>query len=117
MFVCALIALLTAVAVAGFIRARKRAQATRIRDDLRLIDDAIDQYAMETGRKNGDPVAISDWTQYVKNNMSLHNTGADIFGNSYGAQTVDQIPSVPDATYRALDDVVDDEFWQPYGHP
>jgi len=42
MIVVAIIALLAAIAVPGFLRARKRSQATRILNDLRMIDSAVD---------------------------------------------------------------------------
>ena len=48
MIVVAIIALLASIAVPGFLRARKRSQASRILNDLRLIDSALDQYAIET---------------------------------------------------------------------
>ena len=40
MIVVAIIALLAAIAVPGFLRARKRSQAVRVLEDLRLIDHA-----------------------------------------------------------------------------
>src|SRR3982750_1231393 len=89
MIVVAIIALLAAIAVPGFLRARKRSQASRIINDLRLIDSAVDQYAIETNKKSGDPVGIVDWTNYLKKGTNLYSTGLDILGNTYGAQTVD----------------------------
>ena len=62
MIVVAIIALLAAIAVPGFLRARKRSQASKILNDLRMIDGAVDQYAIETGRKTGDTVGIADWS-------------------------------------------------------
>ena len=62
MIVVAIIALLAAIAVPGFLRARKRSQATKILNDLRMIDAAVDQYAIETNRATGSTVAITDWT-------------------------------------------------------
>ena len=50
MIVVAIIALLAAIAVPGFLRARKRSQASRVVNDLRLIDSAVDQYAIENNR-------------------------------------------------------------------
>jgi len=50
MIVVAIIALLAAIAVPGFLRARKRSQASKILNDLRMIDAAVDQYAIETNR-------------------------------------------------------------------
>jgi len=114
MIVVAIIALLAAIAVPGFLRARKRSQASKIINDLRLIDSAVDQYAIETGKKTNDPVSITDWTNYLKKDTTLYATGQDLFGTSYGDQTVDQHPSVPSSTKQALSDVTDDAFWSPY---
>lgn len=115
MIVVAIIALLAAIAVPGFLRARKRSQASKILNDLRMIDAAVDQYAVETGRKTGDPVAITDWTNYVKKGSTLYNTGASSFNTTYGAQTVDTIPQVPNADLAVLSDVAGTGFWSPYG--
>jgi prepilin-type N-terminal cleavage/methylation domain-containing protein len=115
MIVVAIIALLAAIAVPGFLRARKRSQASRIINDLRLIDSAVDQYAIETGRKTGDVVSVPDWTNYIKKNAVLANTAKDILGNDYGDQTVDQTPQVVSASYDALSDVAGEGFWSPYG--
>src|SRR5438552_17501922 len=61
MIVVAVIALLAAIAVPGFMRARKRSQASRIMNDLRIIDSAVDQYAIEDKHKSNDPDADGDW--------------------------------------------------------
>ncbi|HEV3392156.1 MAG TPA: prepilin-type N-terminal cleavage/methylation domain-containing protein, partial [Chthoniobacterales bacterium] len=105
MIVVAIIALLAAIAVPGFLRARKRSQASRILNDLRMIDSAVDQYAIETNRKTNDPVGIADWTNYVKKGSLLYNTGNSVLGSAYGPQTVDQIPQVPPSDLAALSDV------------
>jgi prepilin-type N-terminal cleavage/methylation domain-containing protein len=115
MIVVAIIALLAAIAVPGFLRARKRSQASKIINDLRMLDAAMDQYAIESGKKTGDPIAVSDWQKYVKKDSVLYATGANLFGHSYGAQTVDTIPKVPQATFDALSDVADNSFWSPFG--
>jgi len=115
MIVVAIIALLAAIAVPGFLRARKRAQASRILNDLRLIDAAVDQYAIETSRSTGSAVAVTDWTNYLKKNSVLYNTGADLFGDTYGPQAVDSLPKVPANAWSTLSDVADMAFWSPYG--
>ena len=115
MIVVAIIALLAAIAVPGFLRARKRAQASRVLNDLRLIDSAVDQYAIETNKTTGVSVAVTDWTNYLKKNTTLWTTGKDLFGNTYGAQVVDSLPKVPASTYASLSDVAPAEFWSPYG--
>jgi prepilin-type N-terminal cleavage/methylation domain-containing protein len=116
MIVVAIIALLAAIAVPGFLRARKRAQASRILNDLRLIDSAVDQYAIETNKSTGSTVNVTDWTNYLKKNSALYNTGADLFGNTYGNQVVDSLPKVPATAWNTLSDVADTNFWSPYGH-
>ena len=114
MIVVAIIALLAAIAVPGFLRARKRSQASKILNDLRLIDSAVDQYAIETNKASGSACAVSDWTNYLKKGSQLYNTGKDLFSNDYGAQTVDSLPHVPTASKSALSDVADTAFWSPY---
>src|SRR5712672_3355807 len=64
MIVVAIIALLAAIAVPNFLRARKRSQATRILEDLRIIDSAIDQYAIETNKAGGADVTWTDIQPY-----------------------------------------------------
>ncbi|MGI9088586.1 MAG: type II secretion system protein [Chthoniobacterales bacterium] len=114
MIVVAIIALLAAIAVPGFLRARKRSQASRIINDLRLIDSAVDQYAIETNKASAAPVLVKDWTNYLKQGTNLYVTGKDLFGNDYAGQTVDSLPKVPGATYNSLSDVTDPAFWSPY---
>ena len=80
MIVVAIIALLAAIAVPGFLRARKRSQASRVLNDLRLIDSAVDQYAIENNKSTGATVAVADWTNYMKKGSALYNTGQDLFG-------------------------------------
>jgi prepilin-type N-terminal cleavage/methylation domain-containing protein len=114
MIVVAIIALLAAIAVPGFLRARKRSQASRIINDLRLIDSAVDQYAIETNKTSGATVKVADWTNYLKKGTNLYVTGADLFGNSYGDQLVDSLPRVPTNAKNSLSDVTDAAFWSPY---
>jgi prepilin-type N-terminal cleavage/methylation domain-containing protein len=116
MIVVAIIALLAAIAVPGFLRARKRSQASRVINDLRLIDSAVDQYAIENNKTSGTTVETADWTQYMKSGSALYNTGADLFGQGYGPQTVDELPKVPATTWDTLSDVAGTDFFSPYGH-
>ena len=115
MIVVAIIALLAAIAVPGFLRARKRSQASKILNDLRLIDGSVDQYAIETARSTGFIVGVQDWTNYLKKDTRLYATGQDLFGDDYGSQTVDALPSVPANAWATLSDVADTGFWSPYG--
>ena len=115
MIVVAIIALLAAIAVPGFLRARKRSQASKILNDLRMIDGAVDQYALETSRTNGATVNTVDWTNYLKKDTHLYLTGQDLYGNDYGSQVVDTLPTVPANAFATLSDVADASFWSPYG--
>ncbi len=115
MIVVAIIALLAAIAVPNFLRARKRSQATRILEDLRMIDAAIDQYAIETNKNTGASVGWSDVVLYLKAGSTLANSGTnDLLGNSFGTFSVDSVPKVPAATFAALSDVAPAEFWSPF---
>ena len=54
--VIAIIALLAASALPGFLRARKRSQTTQIPNDLRFTKATADPCASDESNKNRDPV-------------------------------------------------------------
>ncbi len=114
MIVVAIITLLASIAVPNYMRARKRAQATRILQDLRVLDEALDQYAIETNKMSGAHPVFADLKAYIKAGTSLYATGADLFGNAYRPFSVDADPKVPAATFRVLSDVAPASFWSPY---
>ncbi len=115
MIVVAIIALLAAIAVPNFLRSRKRSQATQVLEDLRIIDSAVDQYAIENNKTAGASVNWTDIQKYVKTGTRLYTSnGTDILGNSFTLPTVDSSPLVPSATYNALSDVAPASFWSPY---
>lgn len=112
----AIIALLAAIAVPNFLRARKRSQATRELQELRLIDAATDQCAIERNLKPGTVLQWKDLTPFLPPANRLTNSGGkDMLGNSYGPTfTVDELPKIPSATFNALSDVAPASFWSPY---
>ncbi len=114
MIVVAIIALLAAIAVPNFLRARKRSQATRVLEDLRMLDSAVDQYAIETNKLSGTNPTFTDLKNYIKAGTALYTTGVDMFGNSFGTFTVDSLPKVPTSTFNNLSDVAPAAFWSPY---
>ena len=118
MIVVAIIALLAAIAVPNFLRARKRSQATRVLEDLRMIDAAIDQYAIETNKVSGATVDWTDVKSYLKTGSTLYNSEhKDLLNHDLGNAgqfSVDIIPVVPTDTYNALSDVAPPEFWSPF---
>jgi prepilin-type N-terminal cleavage/methylation domain-containing protein len=115
MIVVAIIALLAAIAVPNFLRARKRSQATRMLEDLRILDSACDQYAIETNRSSGDTVQWVDIQNYLKKGSVLYNSGGnDLFGNAYTGFSVDNLPKLSSTTFGKLSDVAPSDFWSPF---
>lgn len=114
MIVVAIIALLATLALPALLRARKRAQAGTIKVDLRLIDDAVEQYGAENGLKVGANVTVAAWRAYLKPGSRLYTANVNIFGESYGNQLVGTLPTVPSADWDVMSDVCDNSFWAPY---
>ena len=115
MIVVAIIALLAAIAVPNFLRARKRSQATRILEDLRIIDSAIDQYAIENNKSGGNDVNWTDIQAYMKKGSVVYNSGGkDLLGNSFAGYSVDALPKLSSASFDKLSDVAPSDFWSPF---
>jgi len=118
LIVVAIIALLASIAVPNYQRMRKRSQAVMVKEDLRMIDDAIGQYAFENNKGSGTPVVFDLLKPYLKPNSFLYATGADLFGNPFGPTFIVSIyPYPPAPTYEALKDVTDAAFWSPFIPP
>lgn len=114
MIVVAIIALLAAIAVPSLLRARKRSQAVSILTDLRLIDQALDQYSIENGKPALAVIPVAAWKQYVKPGSRLYNTGTSLFGDVYGNQQSEVLPTVPSNDWDTLSDVCNSSFWSPF---
>ena len=71
MIVVAIIGLLAAIAIPNFVTARARAQANACINNLRQIDSAANEFALEKGKKTGDTINFpSDLTPYIKLNAA-----------------------------------------------
>ena len=115
MVVVAIIALLASIAVPNFLRARKRSHATRIMEDLRMVDSAIDMYAIENNKSGGDTLLWKDIQPYLKKGGVLYNSaGSDMLGGFFVGFTVDQIPKLRASSFAKLSDVAPAEFWSPF---
>jgi prepilin-type N-terminal cleavage/methylation domain-containing protein len=69
MIVVAIIGLLAAIAIPNFVKARATSQANACINNLRQIDAAANQFALEKGKKTGDAISFpSDLTPYIKMN-------------------------------------------------
>ena len=121
MIVVAIIALLAAIAVPGFLRSRKRSQATAILNDTRIIDGAIDQYAIENNKTGGIQVTTGMLRPYFKPASRLYSQAltanlSDILGNNYTLGSFDTGVKVNTSTEGAFTDVIDNgsSFWGAY---
>jgi len=114
------LALITVGAIAAWWRiyiepsVRQRHAAYRILDDLRLLDAACDQYAIDTEKPSGFNPTFADLKNYISPKTDLYSSGADSFGDIYGPFTVDSIPQVPTNAFNALSNAVPASFWSPF---
>ena len=123
MIVVAIIALLAAIAVPGFLRARKRSQATAILNDARIIDGAIDQYAIENNMVGSATVTAKNIKGFFKPGSRLYVQASqstpvltDIINNQYSFSTFDGGVKINTATTANFSDVIDtaSSFWGAY---
>ena len=94
MIVVAIIGLLAAIAIPNFIKARATSQQNACINNLRQIDGAINEWALETGQSNGGSVGgIATVSAYIKlnSNSSIPTCPA---GGSYSVGSVGDIPQV-----------------------
>jgi prepilin-type N-terminal cleavage/methylation domain-containing protein len=82
MIVVAIIGLLAAIAIPNFIKARKTAQMNACINNLRQIDGAIQQWALENKKDSAATVAFTDISGYLKNSV-VCPSGGTTFANSY----------------------------------
>ena len=66
MIVVAIIGLLAAIAIPNFVRARTRAQTNTCINNLRLLDSAKTQWALEMKKVDSDTVGVTDLTPYLR---------------------------------------------------
>ena len=71
MIVVAIIGLLAAIAIPNFVKARSTSQANGCINNLRQINAAESQFALEQHKTTGDPINFpDDLTPYIKMNSS-----------------------------------------------
>jgi prepilin-type N-terminal cleavage/methylation domain-containing protein len=122
MIVVAIIALLASIAVPGFLRSRKRSQATVVLNDARVIDAAIDQYAIENNRKGSDTFTSAQLKSYFKVGGRFYTLAAsgatltDILSNNYSYSAFDGGVKVSTSTTSNFSNVIDNatSFWGAY---
>ncbi len=84
MIVVAIIGLLAALAIPGFVKARKQSQGRRIINDARQMDAAIDQWALEKGKSDGDALVTAECATYLKGSWK----DTDLLNNNYSFGSV-----------------------------
>jgi type II secretory pathway pseudopilin PulG len=71
MIVVAIIGLLAAIAIPNFVKARAQSQCNACINNLRQIDAAANQFALETGQKTGAAITYPTYlTPYIKLNSA-----------------------------------------------
>ncbi len=75
MIVVAIIGLLAAIAIPSFTRARDNSQTNTCINNLRILDSAKEQWAMENGANTGDAVVDAGVNAYVKGGAPSCPTG------------------------------------------
>ena len=91
MIVVAIIGLLAAIAIPNFIKARTTAQKNACINNLRQIDGAIQQWALENKKDTTATVGFSDISSYLKNSV-ICPSGGTTFSDSYTIVDVSQKP-------------------------
>jgi prepilin-type N-terminal cleavage/methylation domain-containing protein len=66
MIVVAIIGLLAAIAIPNFVKARNTSQANACINNMRQVDSAIQQWALENNKLDTDAVADADVAPYIK---------------------------------------------------
>ena len=82
MIVVAIIGLLAAIAIPNFVKARTTSQQNACINNLRQIDGAIQQWALEYKKAVSATVAETDVTPYLKNSV-VCPAGGTTFSDSY----------------------------------
>jgi prepilin-type N-terminal cleavage/methylation domain-containing protein len=92
MIVVAIIGLLAAIAIPNFIKARTTAQCNACINNLRQMDGAAQEWALELKQAPGTAVASTDVTAYIKLDSNGNIPGCPAAG-TYASWTVGTHPT------------------------
>jgi prepilin-type N-terminal cleavage/methylation domain-containing protein len=94
MIVVAIIGLLAAIAIPNFVRARTTSQQNACINNLRQIDGAKQEWALETKQATNAVPGYTDISVYLKNAVSCPAAGTvTTFGGSYTPNDVSTLPT------------------------
>ena len=94
MIVVAIIGLLAAIAIPNFVKARQTAQKNACINNLRQVDGAKEQWALETGQASSATPAGSNVAAYIKGGLPVCPTGA----SAYTINALTASPACPNAS-------------------
>ena len=93
MIVVAIIGSLAAIAMPNFVRARTQSQNNACINNLRQIDGATQQWALETKARATATVAFTDISGYLKHAVVCPAGGGTAFSDSYSLNGVTNKPT------------------------
>ncbi len=80
MIVVAIIGLLAAIAIPSFVKSRNQTRLNSCVNNLRQIDSAKEQWALETNASAGDAVTKSEVDDYMKKVPACPSNGTYTYG-------------------------------------
>ena len=92
MIVVAIIGMLAAIAIPNFVRARTQSQKNACINNLRQIDGATQQWALENKAAPSATVSFTDISAYLKNSV-ICPEGGTAFSDSYTLNGVTNKPT------------------------
>src|SRR2546426_9296748 len=102
--VVAIIGLLAAIAIPSFLKSRDTSQLNAIFNNLRLIEAAKDQWALENKKGTGDTTNLSSISDYLKGGTIKPVVNETYTANPVGSPAVAKSP-VQLGTYAANDPI------------
>jgi prepilin-type N-terminal cleavage/methylation domain-containing protein len=94
MIVVAIIGLLAAIAIPNFVKSRATSQANACINNLRQIDAAANQFALEKGKTTGATINFpSDLTPYIKLTTAGTIPPCPVGGDYYQDNVVGMVPT------------------------
>ena len=92
MIVVAIIGMLATIAIPNFVKARNTARQKACISNLRNIEGAINQWALDMNKDEGTSVTYNDIKSYLHNEV-VCPAGGTTFEDSYSITTVDAAPT------------------------
>ena len=110
MIVVAIIGLLAAVAIPNLIKARKTAQVNACKANLRTLEFAIQQWALEKRKRDDSEVSLEDLESYMKDGIPRCPSGGE-----YTLGTVEEKPTCNVKGHTLVEKVILQADPIPYG--